>query len=119
MPGTPTPIRLYQGQPAAAAATIYTAPANTPTNPAPGATAIVKTMVICNTTAAAVPLTLYLVPSGGAAAAANALYSALSVAANSTVVQDLEQYMEEGDFLAALAGTAASLTVTISGVTIQ
>ena len=119
MPGTPTPIRLYQGQPAAAVATIYTAPNNTAINPAPGATTLVKTMVICNPTAAAVTLTLYLVPNGGAAAAANALYSALSVAANSTVVVDLDQYMEAGDFLAALAGTAASLTVTISGVQIQ
>ena len=119
MPGTPTPTRLYQGQPAAAVATIVSAPNNTAINPAPGATAIVKTMVICNPTAAAVTFTLYLVPKGAAAAAANALYSALSVAANSTVVQDLEQYMLEGDFLAALASAAASLTVTISGVTIQ
>ena len=118
MPGTPTPMRLYQGQPAAAEATIYTAPPYTATVTA-GATAIVKTAVLCNTSAAAATVTLYLVPSGGATGAATAILNSYSVAAGATVLLDLEQYLEAGDFLAALQGTAASLTVTISGVTIQ
>ncbi len=118
MPGTPTPMRLYQGQPAAAEATIYTAPPYTATV-TQGATAIVKTAILCNTTAAAATVTLYLVPSGGAAGAGTEIMAAYSVAANSTEVIDLEQYLEAGDFLAALQGTAGAVTVTISGVQIQ
>ncbi len=117
-PPVPTPQRLYQGQPGAAEGTLYTAPANTTDNPAPGATAILKSMLVANTTAAAATLTLYLVPSGGTAGAGNMLFNALSVAAGATTVIDLEQYMEAGDFLAGLQGTASALTVTISGVTI-
>ena len=118
-PPVPTPQRLYQGQPGTAEATLYTAPANTTNNPAPGATAILKSMLICNTTAAAATITLYIVPSGGAAGAANAIYYALSIAANTTQQVDLEQYLEAGDFLAGLQGTASALTVILSGVTIQ
>jgi hypothetical protein len=117
-PPVPTPQRLYQGQPATTEAELYTAPANTTNNPSPGATAILKSMVICNTTASAATLTLYLVPSGGSAGAGNMLYNALSVAAGATTVIDLEQYMEAGEFLAGLQGTASALTVTLSGVTI-
>ncbi|MDA8395552.1 MAG: hypothetical protein M0T72_10000 [Candidatus Dormibacteraeota bacterium] len=117
-PPVPTPQRLYQGQPAATEAALYTAPASTTNNPAPGATAILKSMLVCNTTASAATLTLYIVPSGGAAGAANEIYNALSIAAGATQQIDLEQYLEAGDFLAGLQGTASALTVTLSGVTI-
>jgi hypothetical protein len=115
---TPTPQRLYQGQPGTTEATLYTAPANTTNNPSPGATAILKAMLVCNTTAAAATLTLYVVPSGGTAGAANEIFDALSIAAGQTQSIDLEQYLEAGDFLAGLQGTASALTVTLSGVTI-
>ncbi len=42
MPGTPTPLPLYRGQPGTVAAVLYTALPNTGPNPAPGATAIAK-----------------------------------------------------------------------------
>ncbi|MDA8395253.1 MAG: hypothetical protein M0T72_08455 [Candidatus Dormibacteraeota bacterium] len=63
--------------------------------------------------------TLYLVPTGGTAGAANAIFSAISIAAGQTQIFDLEQDLNPGDFMADLASVAASLTVTVSGVTFQ
>jgi len=118
MPGTPNAIRLYQGQPGTAEAKIYTAPGQTTANPN-GATTIVKTAIICNTTAAAATLSLWAAPSGGSVAAGSALYLDFSVAAGDTVIADLEQYLMGGDYLAAAQGTADALTLTISGVVVQ
>lgn len=115
-----TADRLYQGQPATTEATLYTAPGYASGSPyAAGATALAKRLIVCNTTASAATLTLYLVPSGGSASAANELFNALSVAAGATTILDIEQSMNPGDFIAGLQGTASALTVTISGATFQ
>lgn len=119
-PAVATPDRLWQAQPGTAATTRYTAPGYASGSPyAAGPTALVRRMIVCNPTAAAVTYTLYLVPSGGTAAAANALCSAVSIAAGQSQIFDWEQDLNPGDFLADLASAAASLTVTVSGVTFQ
>lgn len=102
------PLRLYQGQPATSEATLYTVPAAT--------TVIVKQVVAANTSAAAATISLSLVPSGGAAGAANRLLGAVSIPANSSISLDLSQVMTAGDFLSGSQGTAAAVTLTISGV---
>lgn len=106
---TLTRARLYQGQPASSAATVYTVPATTDV--------AVKSVVLCNTTANPNTVTLYLVPSGATAGVANAVLSGFQVPGNSTTVVDLTAYMTTGDFLAALQGVANAVTVTISGET--
>jgi hypothetical protein len=103
-----TPKKLYTGQPGTTATTLYTAPAST--------TTIIKNIIICNTTATDATLTLSLVPSGGSAGTTNRIMSALVIKANDTVAMDLSGLLSTGDFISALQGTSAALTVHISGV---
>ena len=102
-----TPVLLYRGQPGTAAGTLATATTTT----------VVKQVVIANVTAVTATLTLSLVPSGGTAGVTNRLCSATPFPGNSITTIDLAQVMTAGDFLSALQGTAAALTLTISGVT--
>ncbi len=119
-PAVATPDRLWQDQPGTAATTRYTAPGYASGSPyVAGPTALVRRIIVCNPTAGAVDYTLYLVPTGGTAGAANAIFSAISIAAGQTQIFDLEQDLNPGDFMADLASVAASLTVTVSGVTFQ
>lgn len=93
-------------------ATYYSAPENT--------SAIIKKLTITNTSGSAVTVTLYLVPSGGTASAANEITSAIPVSAGKAY----EAYEMEGHALApddsiqALAGAATSLNIRCSGVEI-
>ena len=70
---------------------------------------------VCNPTGGAQTLTVYFVPSGDAAAADTTVYSALSIAANSTVVLSaiINDGLASGDEVHALASAATSLTVKI------
>jgi hypothetical protein len=94
---------------AAAVGTFYTAPAAT--------VGVVKAAQLINTTGGAVPATVYLVPSGGAAAAANTLISARAVAAGETYncPELVNQVIEAGGTLQALGN---GLTLIVSGVEI-
>lgn len=103
-----TPMKLWQGQPSTAAATEYTVPAST--------TAIIKNIVLCNTTATAATVTLYMVTSGGTPGVANAIVYSYNVNPNDTIVIDGSFVMGAGDFLAAVQATASAITVTVSGV---
>jgi hypothetical protein len=87
-----------------ASSALYTVPA--------GYTAIVKQIVVTNTTGTAATFTMYI----GAASAGNALFSGTSVAANDTVIINLSQVLGTGEILRALSGTNAALNLTVSGV---
>jgi hypothetical protein len=102
-------VHLYQGQPGTSNATLYTVPASTDVK--------VVSIVISNTTATAATITLSVVPTGGSAGATNRIMTAVSVPASGTTVLDSSIYMNTGDFIAGLQGTASALTVTISGET--
>lgn len=106
MPGAVA--KLYRGQPAAAVGILYTTPA--------GQKTLVRTIAVTNTTAAVATLTLHLVDNGGAPSAANALVYALPVQPNSIVVIEVKQVLSAGDTIRGLQGTAAALTIHISGV---
>ena len=71
---------------------------------------------VCNPTAGAQTLTAYFIPSGDAAAADTAVYSALNVPAGGTVILSalMNIGIAAGDEIHALASAATSLTVTIS-----
>ena len=87
-----------------AATALYTVPT--------GYTAIVKQIVVTNTTGTAATFTMYI----GAASAGNALFSGTSVAANDTVIINLSQVLGTDEILRALSGTNAALNLTVSGV---
>lgn len=80
----------------AAATTYYTAPANTK--------AVVKQAELVNTTGAAVTCTVYVIPSGGAANAANTVISARSIAPGEAYPcpELVNQVLEAGGFIQAL-----------------
>lgn len=106
-----TPKRLMApAQLPAAAASQYTAPANTRT--------ILKKCSFCNTTGTARVVTLYIVPSGGAANAADTLWSAVSVPAGATVEgYDIEGHvLLAGDAVWAFADVATAVTMHLSGM---
>lgn len=70
---------------------------------------------LTNTSSAAVSATVYAVPLSGAAADSNALLKSKAIAANDFLDIDLP-VMKSGDFLQAMASTAAALTLhAISG----
>lgn len=102
-------VNLYQGQPGTTVSTVYTVPAST--------TVKLASVAICNTTGSSATLTLSVVPSGGTAGTGNRFMAAYTVRPNDTVIVDSAVYMNAGDFIAALQGTASALTITISGET--
>ena len=87
-----------------AASALYTVPT--------GYSAIIKQLVVTNTTGTAATFTFYI----GAASAGNALFSGTSVAANDTVIINLSQVLTTGEVLRALASTNSALNLTVSGV---
>jgi len=100
--------QLYLGQPTDTAVAVYTSS---------NATTSVFSATVCNSTVTADDLDVYLVPDGGAASAANQIYDALSVAANTTMgLQALINVtIPKGASLQMKAATSATLTVQISG----
>ena len=79
----------------AAAATYYTAPTAT--------RVVVQNMTLCNTTAAAVVCTVYIIASGGTAGTANTIISATSVAKDATYKcpEMVGKVLNAGDFIQA------------------
>lgn len=95
-----------------AAATYYTAPANTKT--------VIKRLTFCNTSANAVTVTLYLVPSAGAAGDANTIAKTKTMFGGETwSCPDAEGHvLEAGGTIQALASAGTSITILGSGVEI-
>ncbi len=95
-----------------AAVPYYTAPANTAT--------LIKKLTITNTSASAAQATVYLVPSGGTAGAANTVTSARSIAPGVTYeAYEAENHvLASGDSLQALASATGALTIKASGIEI-
>lgn len=83
-----------------------------------GVKSLIKKATVCNTTASAATVTVYLVPSGGSPAAANTIVSARPVAAGQTLeLYEVEnQVLEAGDTLQALASAGTAITLAVSGV---
>ncbi|MGH1414841.1 MAG: hypothetical protein ACRBB0_15240 [Pelagimonas sp.] len=82
---------------------------------------VIDAATVCNPTGTADTLSVWLVPSGGSAGAATAVYFGLAVAAGGSVsLSNLVNHaIQAGGSLHLEAGTSASaLTVTISGRTV-
>lgn len=107
---TRNPKRLVDGsQLTTSAATYYTTPANTLTT--------ISACSATNTTATARTVTVYLVPNGGSATAANTVCSARVVAPGETfnVVGAIGQTMVAGGTLQALAEANTAISLVASG----
>lgn len=105
-----TPTRLGQAQAGVAYAALYTVPV--------GRSAIIKEIVVCNTTGGQVNLDVSLVASGGTAGIANAVIYSHPIDPYSTVMWTFSQVLAAGGFVSIRAGAAGALTVTASGVEI-
>ena len=101
-----TPTKLGQAAMTTSYATIYTTPTNTRT--------FVKDIDIINTTGAIVHIYVSLVPFGGTAGTANALFYYNALPAYTTVQWAGSQILSEGDFISVKA-SAAGCTITVSG----
>lgn len=92
-------------------ATIYTVPAST--------TMMIKELAICNTTAAAITVNVFAVPSGGTAGTGNALIYGYSVGANlPAFFGGLNTVLAAGATIQ-VSASAAGLTITASGVEVS
>ncbi len=69
---------------------------------------------ICNTSTASQTFTIYLVPSGGSAAASNALFYNAPIAPNTTVQWTGSQILGAGASMQAVASSAA-VSIMVSG----
>jgi hypothetical protein len=106
-----TPAKLVAGsQLTTAAATYYASPTNT--------TTVVRAMQLVNTSANAAKVTVYLVPSGGTAGAANTIISNLALAAGETYncPEAINAVLEAGDTIQALSDTNAAISMQASGI---
>lgn len=97
----------------ASAATIYAAPANPASSVLQGGR-----VRFTNTDTSVHTVTAYAVPSGGTASAANCFMNAESLSPNTHLDIDVPQ-LAAGDFFQAFANTAAMVTVTALGGTVQ
>jgi hypothetical protein len=74
----------------------------------------ITTIIVCNTTGAAIDLTLYAVPSGGSIGTTSMIVKTLSVPAGDTVSFDQEKMvLATGDSVVAL-GSTTGLSATVS-----
>lgn len=108
---TYNPVRLAgPAQLTTSATAVYTTPSDTKT--------IVKQIVLNNTSASAVAVTVYLLPVSASAGASNAIVSALTVAPNSQVIWSADLPLVTGEKISMLAATGAAVTYVLSGIEI-
>lgn len=113
-----TPKCGARGQLNSSNGTLYTAPsATSPTGSTQGA--LLKSLVLCNTDSSARTVTIYVVESGGSAAANRAILSAFSIAANTTTIYSFADEifpMDSGETVQGLASAANVVTYRINVV---
>ena len=83
---------------------------------APRTKAVIREITLSNVTALDVRASVSLVPSGGGAGVTNSIVPNMLIPANKLIVIDGHWPLTVGDFIAALAASAASINLTISGV---
>lgn len=114
MPLFPLPKQLYQGQLGTSSATLYTAPGGTVGQVMQRT--IIKEIIVCNTDSSDRTFTLNVVDSGGSASAANEIFAAQSITANTTSIYRLTTVIEGGGTLRGLGSVADKVTLTVSGI---
>ena len=74
----------------------------------------VMDILIANTTAGSLTCSIHLAPTGVAVGSSNAMFSSVSIPANTTVHWSGIQCLNAGDFIQGI-GSAAGLTLNITG----
>jgi hypothetical protein len=100
-------VHLFNGAAGTSVATLYTSPAST--------VSCVTDIMIANTAATSATFYLFIVPAAGSASAANALFYAVPIAANTTVQWTGNQAISTGATLQGYA-SATSVTFSVTGV---
>ena len=105
-----TPTRLIDGAQIANSTTTYYTATNV--------RARIDSLTLTNTTAAAVTVTIYLVPGAGVAGSANTVLSSYSVAAGQTYLVPgvIGQWLEESGTIQASASAASAVSIVASGI---
>lgn len=105
-----------RGQLAGTTGTLYTAPSvTTPTGATQGA--LLDHIILCNTDASDRTATIYIVESGGSAAANRAVLSAATVKAGQTIVIEFGPNgcpLDSGETVQGLASSASKITYRLS-----
>ncbi len=101
-----TPVKLGQSAIGTVLSTLYTCPVNTRT--------FVKDLDICNTGAAPINVTVYLVPALGSAGAANTLVPGVMLSPNGMFQWGGNQIMNAGDTIQTIA-SALGCTINAGG----
>lgn len=96
----------------ASAATLYTVTA-------PRTKAVVKQILVSNTSASSATVTIHIVPALGTASSATKIIPEVSVAANSVITFDVTQVLNVGETLQALASTGSAINAIISGYEVE
>lgn len=113
-----TPKCGARGQLGSSNGTLYTSPSvSSPTGATQGA--LLKSIILCNTDSTARTVTIYLVESGGSAAANRAILSAATIAAATTTVltfPDDTCPLDSGETVQGLASSASVVTYRINVV---
>ena len=113
-----TPKCGARGQLSNSNGTLYTSPSvSSPTGATQGA--LLKSIILCNTDSTARTVTIYLVESGGSAAANRAILSAATIAAATTTVltfPDDTCPLDSGETVQGLASSASVVTYRINVV---
>lgn len=105
------PVPMFRGRVGnGAGTTLYTCPV--------AKKAIVKNIIVKNTTAGGVVCSLHSVESGGAVADDRQFFEA-TIPAGEQVFVDCSIVLDDGDFINGIAGAANSITVTMSGQVTQ
>ena len=93
------------------ASALYTVPASTQ--------AIVKQILIANTTGADLTATLHFVADGDSPTTSNAMFSEIIVSANSTLSIDVKSVLPIASSIHGLASASASMNIHVSGVEVS
>ena len=101
-----TPVKLGQAAITTGVTTLYTTPAATRT--------LLKEFSIANTTAAAIAVRVFLVPSAGSAGTGNAFLYDFSIPGNDTVQYNGLEVMNAGDTIQ-IQAASTGLTIIASG----
>ena len=113
-----TPKCGARGQLGSSNGTLYTAPSvSSPTGATQGA--LLKSIILCNTDSTARTATIYLVESGGSAAANRAILSAVTIAAATTMILSFPDEtcpLDSGETVQGLADSASKVTYRINVV---
>jgi hypothetical protein len=95
-------------------ATVYTTPSASTIPAVPDTRTFIKDITIVNTTGSPIGIYVHLVPSGGTATTANAIFYNNALQGYTTVQWNGIQIMNAGDTIQ-VKGSAAGCTVTVSG----